>query len=223
VTATLPLQVQEVFERFTAAELTTVEARGRPAIARVEPRYNPGDPCIDLTARAADPKVGLLFCDPAGSGLEGAPQVLVQGTAQAGESDLLRVRPERVFVWPGGDPSREPELYDAHIEEVRSGHAEEPAAELAGAEGGPAAWGEWVEALGESHETAVLSLVAPDGFPFSVRLPIEVDREARRIRIASGVLGVPVQPGLACVSAGETLRLHGDLLEDERGWAVLPH
>jgi hypothetical protein len=223
VTATLPDQVQQVFARFTTAELTTVEAGGRPAVARVQPRYSPGDPCIDLTARAADPKVALLFCDPAGSGLDGAPQVLVQGTAQSGEGDLLRVRPERVFVWPGGDPSREPQLFDAHIEEVRSGHVEEPPAEHADAEGGPATWDERAEELGASHRDAVLSLVAPDGFPFSVRVPIEVDREERRIRIASGALGVPAQPGVACVSAGESLRLRGDLVEDERGWAVLPH
>jgi Pyridoxamine 5'-phosphate oxidase len=223
VTATLPQQVQNVFARFATATLTTVEAGGRPAIASVEARYSPGDPCIDVSARAADPKVALLFCEPAGSGLEGAPQVLVQGTAQAGEGDLLRVRPERVYVWPEGDPAREPELFDAHIEEVQSGHVEEPAAELPPAEGGPAAWGSWVEELGKGDGTAVLSLVAPDGFPFSVRLPIDVDAERRCIRLVAGALGVPVQPGLACLGAGEGLRLSGDLVEDERGWAVIPH
>ena len=38
----------------------------------------------------------------------------------------VHVRPERVYVWPEGDPTREPELFDAHMEEVRSGHDEEP-------------------------------------------------------------------------------------------------
>jgi hypothetical protein len=223
VTATLPQQVQNVFAHFATAALTTVETGGRPAIASVEPRYRPGDPCIDVSARTADPKVALLFCEPAGSGLEGAPQVLVQGTAQPDEGDLLRVRPERVYVWPQGDPSREPELYDAHIEEVRSGHVEEPPAELPPAEGGSAAWGSWVEELGKGDGTAVLSLVAPDGFPFSVRLPVEVDGERRCIRLAAGALGVPVQPGLACLAGGEHLELSGDLVEDERGWAVIPH
>jgi hypothetical protein len=222
VTATLPEQVQEVFARFAAAELTTVES-GRPAVARVGTSYRPGDPCIDVTGRAADPKVALLFCEPAGSGLERAPQVLVQGTGQPGEGDQLRVRPERVYVWPDGDPSREPQLYDAHMEEVRSGHDEEPPAKHAPAEGGPAAGGSWVERLGEGERSAVLSLVAPDGFPFSVRLPIEVDGGSRCIRLSAGVLGVPVQPGLACISAGENLRLSGDLVRDERGWAVIPH
>jgi hypothetical protein len=200
-----------------------VEPGGRPAITRVETRYGPGDPCIDAIARAADPKVALLFCEPAGSGLEGAPQVLVQGAAQAGEGELLRVRPERVYVWPDGDPSREPDLFDTRVEEVRSRHAEEPAAERAPAQGGPVAWGGWVEGLGKGEGTAVLSLVAPDGFPFSLRLPIEVDEETRRVRILAGALGVPVQPGLACLAGGEGPRLSGDLVEDERGWAVIPH
>src|ERR687888_1450115 len=38
----------------------------------------------------------------------------------------LHVRPERVYVWPGGRLDDEPTLYDAHVEEVRSGHNEEP-------------------------------------------------------------------------------------------------
>ena len=38
----------------------------------------------------------------------------------------VSVRPERVYIWPDGDPGREPQLLDAHMEEVRSGHDEEP-------------------------------------------------------------------------------------------------
>jgi len=34
----------------------------------------------------------------------------------------VHVRPERVYVWPDGDPTADPELLDSHIEEVRSGH-----------------------------------------------------------------------------------------------------
>ena len=43
----------------------------------------------------------------------------------------VHVRPERVYVWRDGDVAREPELFDAHLEEVRSGHDEEPADEHA--------------------------------------------------------------------------------------------
>jgi len=35
----------------------------------------------------------------------------------------IRVRPERVFVWPDGDLTEEPTVHDAHLEEVRSGHS----------------------------------------------------------------------------------------------------
>src|SRR5919109_3534370 len=52
----------------------------------------------------------------------------------------VHVRPERIYVWPDGDPAREPQLLDTHMEEVRSGHAEEPAAEHAPTEGGEPAW-----------------------------------------------------------------------------------
>ena len=39
----------------------------------------------------------------------------------------IKVRPERVFVWPEGDLAEAPIVHDAHLEEVRSGHVEEPA------------------------------------------------------------------------------------------------
>jgi len=76
----------------------------------------------------------------------------------------------------------EPQLFDTHMEEVRSGHDEEPAAAHAGTAGGAITWDERMEELGARYPDAVVSLVAPDGFPFSVRLPIELDREARRSR-----------------------------------------
>ena len=38
----------------------------------------------------------------------------------------IKVRPERVFVWPEGDLAEEPTVHDAHLDEVRSGHVEEP-------------------------------------------------------------------------------------------------
>ena len=113
----------------------------------------------------------------------------------------VHVRPERVYVWLGGDATNEPQLFDAHMEEVRSGHDEEPAAAHAPAEGGAMAWDDRMDELGSRYPQAVLSLVAPDGFPFSVRLPISVDRDAHRIRLGGGVLGLPVQPGLACLTA----------------------
>ena len=51
-----------------------------------------------------------------------------------------------------------------------------------------------MDELGAQYPEAVLSLVAPDGFPFSVRVPISVDA-AQRVRIGADALGVPVHPG----------------------------
>jgi hypothetical protein len=232
VTASLPPEVQQVFDRFRTTAYTTVDRRGQPVCWPATPSYEPGDPCIDVKTSPGDrdhaadardnPKVALLFAEPAGCGMDDPPQVLVQGTADVARADLVRVRPERVFVWPAGDPTREPQLFDAHMEEVRSGHDEEPAAEHAAAEGGSATWDERIDELDRDVE-AVLSLVAPDGFPFSVRVPIAVDGSTRRLRIAGGVLGVPVQAGLACVTARDRFQVRGDLVEEEGGWVVVPH
>jgi hypothetical protein len=280
VTASLPPEVQQVFDRFLTTEFTTVDARGRPICWPITPYYEPGDLCIDVTTALgapkkakdarANPKVSLLFSDPTGSGMEDAPQVLVQGIAEVDARDLeanrlrytresaeklpgsksmmppkplqrlfdfyytrlyVHVRPERVYAWPGGDPTREPQLFDAHMEEVRSGHVEEPAAPHAGTEGREPVWDQRMEELGGQYPHAVLSLVAPDGFPFSVRVPISVDSAARRIRLGGDVLGVPVQPGLACVTAHDhgpdfswqrNFQVRGDLVEEDGAWVLIP-
>jgi hypothetical protein len=143
----------------------------------------------------------------------------------------IHVRPERVYVWPGGDVGTEPELYGAHMEEVRSGHSEEPERFHADPGGGSSTWTPRLRELGSVHPTAVLSMVSPDGFPFSVRVPISVDAADRWIRIEGELTGVPLQPGLACLTAhrhGETFtwqqnfQVRGDLVLMEGGWALLP-
>jgi hypothetical protein len=144
----------------------------------------------------------------------------------------VHVRPERVYVWPEGNPTTEPRLFDAHMEEVRSGHAEEPPAPATAPAGGREAWDERMDQLGDRYRSAVLSIVAPDGFPFSVRVPVAVDRDARRVKIGEGALGIPVQPGLACLTAHDhderftwqrNFQVRGDLVEDDGGWALVPH
>lgn len=281
MTATLPPQVQQVFDRFITTEFTTVAGRGQPITWPLTPYYKPGDPCIDVTTglgypkkandARANPKVAMLFSDPTGSGLENAPQVLVQGTAEVDDSDLdanrerytrelaekipaaqeqmppklfepllswylariyIHVRPERIYVWGDGDPSREPQLFDAHMEEVRSGHDEEPDSGHADTGGGPVAWDERMQELGARYPEAAVTLVCPDGFPFSVRLPIEVDRPGQRLRLGGAPVGVPWQPGLACVAAHDhspelkwqrNFQVRGDLVEEQDGsWSVIP-
>jgi hypothetical protein len=281
VTATLPAEVQAVFDRFVTCEYTTIDSRGAPITWPVTPYYRPGDPCIDVTTglgypkkandARANPSVALLFSDPTGCGLEDAPMVLVQGTADVDDQDLdanreryereaveklpatkrmlppkalrgwlnwyftriyVHVRPERVYMWRSGDINAEPELWDAHMEEVRSGHDEAPAGIHERPEGGEDVWDERIDQLGQMYSTAVLSLVAPDGFPFSVRVPVVTDRQARRIRIGAEAVGLPLQPGLACITAHDhhpqfkwqrNFQVRGDLVEDESGWALHPH
>ena len=78
MTALLPPEIQQVFDRFITTEYTTVDRRGQPISWPVTPYYRPGDTCIDVTTglgypkkakdARANPKVALLFSDPTGSG-----------------------------------------------------------------------------------------------------------------------------------------------------------
>jgi hypothetical protein len=144
----------------------------------------------------------------------------------------VHVRPERVYVWPQGDVASEPTLFDAHIEEVRSGHSEEPERFHATPRGGASAWDSRLRELGTRYPTAVLSLVCPDGFPFAARLPVHVDEAARWIRIEGEPTGVPLQPGLACLTAHvhhdqflwqQNFQVRGDLILVDDYWALVPH
>jgi len=281
VTASLPPEVQAVFDRFITTELTTVDRHGQPITWPVTPYYRPGDPCIDITTGLGYPKkandaranamVALLFSDPTGSGLSDPPAVLVQGIADVDDRDLdanrerywresieklpatanlhppdaikrflawyydriyIYVRPERVYVWPRGDFAEEPGLYGAHMEEVRSGHSEEPDRFHADPEGGASAWDARIYELGTQYPTAVLSIVGPDGFPFAVRLAVKVDAAARWIRLEYAPTGAPLQPGLACLTAHRhaeqftwqhNFQVRGDLVFVDGGWALIPH
>jgi hypothetical protein len=144
----------------------------------------------------------------------------------------IHVRPERVYVWEGGDLSAEPQLFDAHMEEVRSGHSEEPARFHAAPVGGASAWSPRIHELGSRFPDAVLSIVSPDGFPFSARVPVRVDAAARWIRIEGDPAGAPLQPGLACLTAhahGEdftwqqNFQVRGDLVLEPDGWVLVPY
>jgi hypothetical protein len=144
----------------------------------------------------------------------------------------VHVRPERVYVWQEADFSREPELYGAHKEEVRSGHVEEPEEPQPPAGGGAVVWDERLSELGRRHPTAVVSIVAPDGFPMSARVPIEADEAAGRIRLQAVPVGVPLAPGRACLAAHKhdpgfnwqvNFQVRGDLVRDDGSWSLMPH
>ncbi len=144
----------------------------------------------------------------------------------------VHVRPERVYVWPRGDSTAEPELLGSHLEEVRSGHSEEPEEGPPSPAGGPTAWDARIDEMGARYATAVLSFVSPDGFPFSVRLPVRADRGAGLVRLATEPAAAPLAPGLACLTAHDhapdfawqrNFQVRGDLVRDDGGWAVVPH
>jgi hypothetical protein len=230
----LPQELIEVFERSIVAEYVTIAGRGQPVVWPVPPGYHEGEGCIEVTVAPADaeqsaasianPYVALLFSDP--TGLDAAPMVLVQGTAQV-DAERVHVRPERVYVWPGADPETEPRLYDAHVDEVRSAHNTEPEVGHAAPEGGEAAWDERLDGLGTTYPRAVIAFVGPDGFPFAVRVPLRADRQAGVVRIESDPVGAPIEPGLSCLCAYAPDRpcfhVRGDLEEDRGAWVLRPH
>ncbi len=144
----------------------------------------------------------------------------------------VHVRPERIYVWPRADLGAEPQLFDAHIEEVRSGHNEEPLAEHAPPEGGGLAWDPRLDELGSTYPTAVLTFVAPDGFPFAVRVPVRADAAARVVRFDADPVGAPFDAGLACLTAHahapdfswqRNFQVRGDLAQEPGGWVLRPH
>jgi len=281
VTATLPQEVRDAFERFVTCEYTTIDARQQPVTWPVVPYYSSGAPTLDTTTGLGYPKkandarrnphVAFLFSDPTGSGIESGIQVLVQGIAEVDDRDLdanleryeresaiklprgrsvklprmlhgisawyvqriyIKVRPERVFVWPEGDLAKRPDCHGTHLEEVRSGHSEEPLQALEPPTGGGVAWDERVEELGARYRSAVLAWVAPDGFPLAARLPVSLDRGARRIAFGAEPAGLPLVEGRACLTAHshdpdfkwrENFQLRGDLVRAPEGWALVPH
>jgi hypothetical protein len=143
----------------------------------------------------------------------------------------VKVRPERVFVWPGGDVAAEPVVHDARLDEVRSGQAEEPLEPHVPVAGGQVAWDERIGQLGERYDHAVLSWVAPDGFPLAARLPVDLDHARRRVLIGAEPAGLPITEGRACLAAHshgprfewqENFQVRGDLVRGEEGWELVP-
>jgi hypothetical protein len=144
----------------------------------------------------------------------------------------MHVRPERVYVWPGGDLEAEPTLFDAHIEEVRSGHNEEPEEGHAPPEGGMDVWDPRLDRLGRDDLSGVVGFVGPDGFPFAVRVPVRADREAHVVRVDADPVGAPIEPGPACLCAHahapdfswqRSYQVRGDLAEENGRWVLHPH
>jgi hypothetical protein len=142
----------------------------------------------------------------------------------------IKVRPERVFVWPEGNLAEEPVVHDAHLEEVRSGHTEEPPEEHGPPVGSAPVWDQRMDFLGE-QETGVLSWLGPDGFPIAVRVPYTTDPSRRELRIEGEPAGFPVLEGRACLTVHQhapdftwqrNMQVRGDLVRSPDGLRLVP-
>jgi hypothetical protein len=142
----------------------------------------------------------------------------------------IKVRPERVFVWPSDDLTEEPTVHDAHLEEVRSGHIQEPPEEPGQSPRGAPAWDQRMAFLGE-HETGVLSWLGPDGFPISIRVPYTADQSNREIRFEGEPAGLPVIEGRACLTVHQhspdftwqrNMQVRGNLVRSPDGIRLVP-
>ena len=125
-------------------------------------------------------------------------------------------------------------MLDAHLEEVRSGHAEEPAARArAAARAAPVRWDERIDELGRRYHDAVLSWVGPRRLPArrcGCRSRLDRGGPAGS-RIDGEPAGLPLAEGRACLTAHghdpdftwqENFQVRGDLVRDDDGWALVP-
>jgi hypothetical protein len=137
----------------------------------------------------------------------------------------IHVHPVRIYVWPGGDCTAEPEVISFGMEPDPSGARADtgPAAE--------AAWDERMDALANLSNGGVLSFVASDGFPFAARVSLRLDATERAVRIPQPPRGAALRPGPACLTAHhhdqgftymQNFQVRGELDAAEDGWVLRP-
>jgi hypothetical protein len=93
-----PSELWEVAKRFTTCEYATMTAKNTPVTFPLTPYIGEDGRTIDVSTGVSypakaerarrNPKVGMLFSDPTGSGMEKAPVVLVYALATVRDSDL---------------------------------------------------------------------------------------------------------------------------------------
>ncbi len=113
VPAPLPAELQHVVDAYRTCEFVTVTRSGVPIAWPTAALYRPESGTFLITTSIAlprkavnvrrDPRVGLLFSEPTGSGLAGAPQVHVTGIADC---------PDQVVTSPEGLEAYWTRLYE---------------------------------------------------------------------------------------------------------------
>ncbi len=138
----------------------------------------------------------------------------------------VKMTPDRVLVWPNGDCTKEPAVYGAPLDPPAA--TGEPAADTGVS---PPVWDDRIDELGSRYDSAVLAWEDPDDHPFAVRLPVAIDRDARRILFPNPPAGVAVRLGPACVTAHshspeflwqENFQVRGDLVRDGGALMLVP-
>ena len=128
----------------------------------------------------------------------------------------------------GWNLAEEPAIHDAHLEEVRSGHVEEPPEDHGAPAAGGAAWDKRLDFL-EGHETGVLSWMGPDGFPIAVRVPFSTEPSRGEIAIEAEPAGLPLIEGRACLTVHRhapdfswqrNMQVRGNLTRSDEGWRL---
>jgi hypothetical protein len=101
-----------VVERYRTCEFATMSRAGVPIAWPISPLRQPDGTFLVTTSIALpqkafnvrrDPRVALLFSDPTASGLDGAPELLVQGTASC---------PDEILTGPAGAEELWRRLYE---------------------------------------------------------------------------------------------------------------
>ena len=198
MTLGLSPQLDAAFGRAGTAVLVTLDGAGHPIATTSRVEHDPAAGCfgLDVALGLPDPHAALVLADG------GDDLVLVQGTARPAGATGVQVRPERVYRWTDGDLEAEPELYDAHLEEVRSAHNEEPEVPHEPPVPEAASWESRLDALAVlGGARGTLAVVGPDGFPFAVVLPVAVDPRPAASRWAptrSARRSTPVRPACWC-------------------------
>lgn len=107
MTIDLPEDVLAVLREFRTAEFTTLGRDGAPSTWPLAARWDAADGRFLITTSIGypqkafnvrrNPRVGLLFSDPTGSGLQTAPAVLVQGDALCEDRVITSVNEARDY------------------------------------------------------------------------------------------------------------------------------
>lgn len=259
----IPRRVEEVLEKFVAAEYAYFTPRGAPLCWPVTPYWYRKRGVLGIATGLAypnkaeytrkSPKVSFLFSDPAFSGIEGAPEVLLQGEARLLDQDIqantdryvrelrhrflaarIAINPLTVRLLDFYLPRLWVEVAPLRII-IREGGNETvlgpPLPEIADSEGEiprrrPSR--EELEALGRwvARTTAVLTMKGGDGYPYQLRTRTEMTDEGT-VRLARAPAVGPAALTLHYLSLGgvrfDALMARGEVQGSDGNKVFLPH